>query len=75
MDDEVKKVSLNVWLDSIEETLEKKHDEMMDLEYADEACAFYNEDEVWEIFGSCSELIRHCVNRMRKVINNESGKM
>ena len=73
--DEVTKVSLNVWLDAIEEYLEKKHDELMDLEYTDESCAFYNEDEVWEIFGSCEELIRHCVNRMRGYVNNESSKM
>lgn len=75
MDDEVKRVSLETWADAIEETLEKKHDELMDLEYTDESCAFYNEDEVWEIFRSCEDIIKHCVNRMREVINNESSKM
>ena len=73
--DEVTRVSLNVWLDAIEEALEKKHDELMDLNYADEACAFYNEDEVWDIFRSCEEHIRYSVNRMRKVVHDESSEM
>lgn len=66
MDEEVKRVVLNGWLDSIEEILNKKHDELMDLEYTDETCAFYNEDDVWDIFGSCEHLLMHCVYRMRK---------
>lgn len=73
--DEIKKASLEAWADSIEETLDKKHDELMDLNYADEACAFYNEDEVWDIFRSCEELIKHCVNRIRKELQDESSKM
>ena len=73
--DEVTKVSINVYLDAISETLEKKHDELMDLEYVDEDCSLYREDEVWEIFRSCNELIMHCVNKIRKELQDESGKM
>ena len=73
--DEVTRVSLNVWVDALEETLDKAHDELMDLEYADEDCTFYNEDQVWEIKNSCTSKIRFIINRMREVVNNESSKM
>ena len=73
--DEVTKVSINVYLDAISETLEKKHDELMDLEYAGEDCAFYNEEEVWDVFRSCNDLIMHCVHKIRKELQDESSKM
>lgn len=73
--DRIEAVTVQVYLDAISETLEKKHDELMDLEYADENCTFYYEDQVWDIFRSCNELIMHCVNKMRKELLDESNKM
>lgn len=66
---------MKVWADAIEETLDQLHDELMDLEYADEDCTFYYEDAVWEIKNRCSGKIRHILNMMRKELQDESGKM
>lgn len=73
--DDFKKVALKVWVDAIEEALDQAHDDLMDLKYADEVCAFYNEDEVWDVKNRCSGKIRHILNMMRKELQDESGKM
>ena len=69
--DRVEKATLNALIAGIEDALDAAHDDLMDLEYADEACAFYNEDEVWEVKNRCSEKIMHILNLMRKEVKGE----
>ena len=69
--DRIKAVTLNAWCDAIEEMLENAHDDLMDLEYADEACAFYNEDEVWEIMHRYEEMIKYFLHKMRKELQDD----
>ena len=69
--DRVEKSTLNALVAAIEDTLDAAHDDLMDLDYADEDCAFYNEDEVWEVKNRCTSKIRHILNLMRKEIEGK----
>lgn len=73
--DRIEKATLNAYVNAVEDALDAAHDDLMDLAYADEDCAYYNEDEVWEVKNRCSSKIRHILNMMRKELQDESGKM
>lgn len=73
--DDTKRITLKVMADAIEETLDQTHDELMDLEYADEDCTFYYEDQVWEIKNKCFGKIRVILNMMRKELQDETSEM
>ena len=73
--DRFEKATLNALIAGIEDALDAAHDDLMDLEYADEDCTFYYEDQVWEIKTKCFGKIRAILNMMRKELQDESGKM
>lgn len=65
--DKYEKDIMQLHIDTIFNTLHDKKKELMDLEYANDNCDTYFEDEVWDIFNTLSASIKENLRILQQV--------